>query len=105
MFALGLSGSSLVLSFAVVSDVVPEGTKSTGVGLTNSFSLTSAIILQPLVGWLLNMLSNQVAKNGLEYYSATHYRQALTILPISIMLAFWVSLVIEKDLKSKKLYN
>ncbi len=105
MFALGLSGSSIVLSFAVVSDIVPEGTKSTGIGLTNTFSLTSAVVLQPLVGWMLNILSNQVGKNGLEYYTATHYRQALTVLPISIIIAFWISLVMSKNLKKTKRYH
>ncbi|HSX20230.1 MAG TPA: MFS transporter, partial [Gammaproteobacteria bacterium] len=70
MFALGVSGSSLILSFAIVSDVAPEGAKSTSVGLTNSISLSTAIVFQPVIGWVLNLLAEKRGSAGLEYYSA-----------------------------------
>lgn len=102
MFALGASGSSLILSFAIVSDVAPEGAKSTSVGLTNSLSLTTAIIFQPVIGWILNMLSERHASAGTEFYSATDYRIALTLLPLMIFAAFIVSIYIERELKRER---
>lgn len=102
MFALGVSGSSLILSFAIVSDVAPEGAKSTSVGLTNSISLSTAVIFQPIIGWILNILSNKKSSDGLEYYSANDFRIALTLLPIMIAIAFFVALVINKRLKNAK---
>lgn len=102
MFALGVSGSSLILSFAIVSDVAPEGAKSTSVGLTNSISLSTAVIFQPIIGWILNILSNKKSSDGLEYYSANDFRIALTLLPIMIAIAFFVALVINKHLKNAK---
>jgi MFS family permease len=91
MLLLGVSGSSLILSFAIVSDIAPEGAKSTSVGLTNTFSLTSAIVFQPFVGWLLNLLSNQVGANGLDSYTAHDYRLALSIIPVLMLGAIWLS--------------
>ena len=102
MFVLGLSGSSLILSFAIVSHLAPEGAKSTCVGWANMISLISAIVFQPVIGWILNMLSEGVGPNGLEYYSATDYRIALSVLPVLIMLAFITSLVISRDLNPKE---
>lgn len=103
MFALGVSGSSLILSFAIVSDVAPEGAKSTSVGLTNSISLSTAVIFQPIIGWILNILSNKKSADGLEYYSANDFRIALTLLPIMIAIAFVVALVINKQLKKSRI--
>lgn len=99
MFSLGLSGSSLILSFAIVSDVAPEGAKSTSVGLTNSLSLTTAVIFQPVIGWILNLMSNKHNAAGLEYYSPTDYRVALTLLPVMLIAAFVVALYIDRELK------
>lgn len=99
MFALGLSGSSLILSFAIVSDVAPDGAKSTSVGLTNTLSLISAVIFQPVIGWILNLLATTTGPDGLEYYSATDYRIALSLLPIMIFVAYIVSLYIARQFK------
>lgn len=103
MFALGVSGSSLILSFAIVSDIAPEGAKSTSVGLTNSLSLTTAVIFQPVIGWILNMLSEQRGSAGMEFYSANDYRVALTLLPIMIFTAYIVAIYIQKEFKRKPL--
>lgn len=97
MLCLGISGSSLILCFAIVSDVAPEGAKGTSVGLTNTLSLMSAVLLQPIIGWMLSMLSSSVGKDGLEYYTANNFRVALSILPIMIFIAFIVSLFVSKQ--------
>ena len=99
MFTLGVSGSSLILCFAIVSDIAPEGAKSTSVGLTNTLSLSSAVILQPIIGWILNMLSHKATTEGLELYSANNFRIALSILPVMIFLAFIVAIYIDREFK------
>lgn len=91
MLLLGFSGSSLILSFAIVSDLAPEGAKSTSVGLTNTFSLSSAIIFQPVVGWILHVLSHNADAVGLDSFSAENYRVALSIIPVLILEALSLS--------------
>lgn len=98
MFALGASGSSIILSFAIVSDVAPEGAKSTSVGLTNSISLSTAVIFQPIIGWILNLLATKYDSPSLDYYSANDFRIALSLLPIMIAIAYGVSLSMGKKL-------
>lgn len=97
MFMLGVSGSSLILCFTIVSDVAPEGAKSTSVGLTNTLSLSSAVILQPIIGWILNLLSHKVGSEGLETYTANNLRVALSMLPVMIFIAYIISLYVEKQ--------
>lgn len=99
MLALGASGSSLILCFAIVSEVAPEGAKSTSVGLTNTLSLCSAVLLQPIIGWMLSKLSHSVGTDGLEHYTANNFRISLSILPIMIMLAFVISFYVTKRFK------
>jgi len=99
MFMLGVSGSSLILCFTIVSDVAPEGAKGTSVGLTNTLSLSSAVILQPIIGWILSSLSRKASVDGLELYTANNLRVALSMLPIMIFIAYIVSLYIEKQFK------
>lgn len=102
MFALGVSGSSLILSFAIVSNLAPEGAKSTSVGFSNMLSLVTAILFQPVIGWFLNLLSDEIGADGLEYYSATHYRIALTVLPVLISAALVLAVIIARKSKQIK---
>lgn len=102
MFLLGASGGGIILGYAIVSNIASEGAKSTSVGFTNALSFTGAIVCQPLVGWLLNRLSNTIGKNGIEYYTAANYRAALTVLPVCISLAIMISLLIHSDFKRRK---
>ncbi len=99
MLALGVSGCSLILSFALVSDMAPEGMKSTTVGITNSVSFSTAVLCQPIVGWILNILARKKAHSGQELYSVTDFRIALTLLPIMILLAYFVSVAISREMK------
>lgn len=99
MFCLGLSGSGIILSFAIVSDIAPDGAKSTSVGLTNTISLITAILFQPIIGWILNLLSSELNSKGLEYYTATHYRVALSVLPLLLLIAFFVGVFIARESK------
>ncbi len=101
MFALGAAGSSIILSFAIVSDIAPEGAKSTSVGLTNSISLSTAVIFQPIIGWILNILSTKYDSQGLDYYSANDFRIALSLLPVMIACAYVVSLSMGKKLSKR----
>lgn len=78
--------------------MAPEGAKSTSVGLTNSLSLSSAIVFQPVIGWILNLLAQQRG-SGLNHYSANEYRIALTLLPVMIFMAFIISIYIRKEFK------
>lgn len=100
MFGLGVSGCSLILSFSIVSDIAPEGAKSTSVGLTNSLSLSTAVVFQPVIGWILNLLAEQRGSAGQEYYSAGDYRIALTLLPLMILVAYFVSRYISREMKA-----
>lgn len=98
MFLLGVSGSSLIQSYAIVSEISPDGVKSTSIGFTNTIALISAILVQPFIGWLLNKLSSVTTGSELEYYSVADYRIALTIIPMLVALAYMVGKWIAKDL-------
>lgn len=101
MFALGVCASGIIFSFAIVSDIAPEGAKSTSVGFTNALSFTAVIICQPLIGWILNCLAEKSDANSMEVYSAMDYRIALTVLPVCVLLALIASVFIHINFRSR----
>lgn len=98
MFVLGASSGSQIQSFAIVSELAPDGVKGTSVGFTNALSFISAVLFQPVIGWILNNLAHEIGPDGLEIYSTRDYQIALSVLPVLILLSLVVGHFIAKGL-------
>ena len=53
--------------------------------VVNLFVTLGGVILQPLVGRLLDFTSKNLVVNGVHVYSTHDYQVALSILPISLI--------------------
>ncbi len=98
MFLLGVSGSSLIQAFAIVSEIAPDGVKSTSVGFSNTIALITGAVGSPVIGWVLNILSDDARPDGLEFYSVANYRIALSVLPAFMIISFFIGKMIAADL-------
>jgi sugar phosphate permease len=100
MFGLGLLYSSQAIVFAVGRELSPEEAAGTAIATTNMMVMMGAMLLQPLVGKLLDLsqlwnLTHSAeptliltAPNVQEMvHSAADYQLALSILPIGILMA------------------
>lgn len=78
----GVMCSSYMLAFALAKEVTPRSVRGTAMAAVNLITMSSAIFLQPLIGWLIetNMF-------GLSPDKATSYRLALLTLPIGCIIA------------------
>ncbi len=97
IFCLGLFYSAQTIVFAVGRELSPAKAAGTAIALTNMIVMIGAMVLQPLVGrlldWSLKYHHALDIPQGTNIhqvhwlYSAADYRLAMTIIPIGIVLA------------------
>lgn len=87
---LGLSGSVHVLVFAVGRESSPSNIAGTAIALTNTFTMISGVIFQPIVGILLARQWGGQVVDGVHVYSASNFQYALFVVPVGMALAFLV---------------
>lgn len=97
MFALGIFYSAQCIVFAVGRELSPNEAAGTAMAMTNMVVMFGAMLLQPLVGRLLDLsisshsstvpASVSDAGNMLQLYSAQDYQFALAIIPVGIIVA------------------
>ncbi|MDF1756709.1 MAG: MFS transporter [Legionellaceae bacterium] len=92
LFFLGTTASGVTVVFATAKDNVPIQTRNLTNGLINMMVVLSGLIMQPLIGFFMNELWSGYTIDGLSFYFASTYRQALLVLPISSILSLIVSI-------------
>lgn len=82
MFSMGLTCGAYMLAYSISNELAPPEFLSTCTGFTNTLAMLSAPLLQPLVGFLLDVLSHHKSQ-----YSLADYQLALLIIPFAMLLA------------------
>lgn len=97
MFTLGLFYSSQAIVFAVGRELSPKEAAGTAIATTNMIVMIGAMLLQPLVGELLDcsayFRNSSLAIQTLHldkmerFYTVEDYQFAMSIIPIGILIA------------------
>jgi MFS family permease len=98
MFLLGMFYSVQALVFAVGRELSPDEAAGTAIAITNMLVMLGAMLLQPLIGHLLdwsyaNSHTTSVLEglmhdqNARQLYSVRDYQLAMSIIPIGILIA------------------
>lgn len=104
MLFFGFFCSTYPLSFALADHYVSHQSKGVAMGFTNMLCIAiGAPILQPLIGFLLKWSSECEPINRLKIYTHHDYTVALTVIPLSLLLAFVLSFFVTEDPRSKPL--
>jgi MFS family permease len=80
IFAIGLTGGHMVISYALAREVSPPGLHGSVMGLVNGMTVASGALLQPFIGALLDALWDGKMVGGVRIYQASDYRVALASL-------------------------
>jgi MFS family permease len=106
VFILGLCYSAQTIVFAVGRDLSPARSAGTAIALTNMIVMIGAMILQPMIGRLLDLslryhhagdIPKGIAMNQVHWlYSAADYRLAMSIIPVGIMTAVFLTFFIRE---------
>jgi len=105
LFLLGVACSSYVLNFDVANRIAPKHAKSTYIGFTNALCIITAPLLQPFVGYVLHILAQGHSLPSHEVYSLLDYREALSILPLSMLAAAALAFLIPEKNSNSLLVN
>lgn len=93
---IGFATGAMVLGFAFVKESVPPGYAGTGAGVCNMGVMTGPMILQPLMGWVLDREWNGWMINGVRMYDLDAYRSAfLVMIACSIVAVALIALTTE----------
>lgn len=87
LFLVGLFSSAELLSFSLAIELNSAAAKATAAAFTNFIISCGDAIVQPLIGFLLDIHWTGDIENGIRSYSLGAYQTALSCLPISLFLA------------------
>ncbi len=81
LFLMGLAASAMTVTFGVVQDLHPPSMAGTAVGYTNMMMIGAGVVLQPVVGFILDYLWNGELLNAAPVSQLHDYRVALSCIP------------------------
>ena len=96
LFCIGLCCGAYMLAYTIGNELAPKEALSTGVGFTNTLAMLTAPLLQPLVGFLLDLSSKSPGE-----YTLGNYQTALLIIPGALVLASIFSQKLPEKTNSK----
>lgn len=96
-FITGFCCGAHPLCFALGKENNPAPIAGTAVAVTNMLIMAGGAIFQPVVGKLLDFhTSSPVGANGLPVYTASDYTFALSIIPLGVALAIFLSFFLKE---------
>lgn len=89
---IGLSGGAVIVSFACVKESVPPVLAGTVSGVCNMGSMGGGMILQPMIGWMLDLNWGGSVAGGIRIYDLAAYRSGFFLMVIFVVLAILSSI-------------
>ncbi|MEM7207941.1 MAG: MFS transporter [Pseudomonadota bacterium] len=96
MFATGAFGSVMTIAFSSVKELNDLHFSSTALGFMNMCIIASGALMQPLIGWLLDIQWDGTIVEGVRIYHATAYTNALASFLIVNALALTGALLLRE---------
>lgn len=102
VFGLGASGQSL--AFAVVKDINVDANIGTAVSVNNLATVLGGVFVLPIVGLLIKWDWNGRIVHGIPIYTLSEYRHSMYVIPVTLIIALFVSLFWLKETKAQPTY-
>lgn len=87
LFLVGIFSSAQILVFAVGRDNNTHGHTGTAMAFTNMLVMAGGAVLQPTIGYLLDLSKNAQPVAERMNYTINDYHSAMIVLPISLFVA------------------
>lgn len=87
LFAIGFFSASELLNFTLATELNAPHVKGSAIAFTNCVISFGSAIIQPTVGFFLDLRWNGAKENGIHIYSIKDYQIAFMILPIFLCLS------------------
>lgn len=96
LFLVGFMSATQLLNFSYCIDVNPIEVKGSAAAFTNFIVVIGTAIFQPLVGYLLDLHWTGGMEEGIRTYSSAAYTFAMTIFPLTLLLAIFFGFFLKK---------
>jgi len=96
IFLIGAGGSSMTVCFGSIKELNDSRYSSTSLGLMNMCIVGSGAVMQPLVGWLLDLNWSGEMLDGARVYADGNYSLAFTSLLMLNFTAFVAALFLRE---------
>jgi len=90
LFLIGFFLTGQTLVFASATEIMPSYMSGTVTGFVNMVVMVGGVVLQPLIGWLLDWAWDGIKENGVPIYTLTDYRLALSTIPMCMIISLIV---------------
>lgn len=92
----GISAGFMVITFAYIREITDPRVNGAVFGLINGFTVGSGAILQPLIGYLLDLNWDGTMLAGARIYSMSAYNIAMLTLVAASIIAFVCALMLRE---------
>jgi MFS family permease len=93
---VGLAAGSVIIGFAFIKESVPSRFAGTATGIYNMGSILGAMILQPAIGWLLDLNWQGTLVGNVRIYDLAAYRSGFVlIIAFNLLTVLLVGLTTE----------
>lgn len=96
LFLLGIFCGPHPLCFSLSKENCPHEISGTAVAFANFVIMSGGMILQPLVGDILEHLSGTTASGAQAAYTSWDFSVALSIIPLGLIIAYFATLFIKE---------
>ena len=83
----GFSSGCMIIGFAFVKESVPASLSGTATGVVNMGVMSGPMLLQPLVGWMLDLRWSGQLADGVRLYGLEAYRAGFGLMIAWTVLA------------------
>ncbi|MCE5317134.1 MAG: MFS transporter, partial [Parachlamydia sp.] len=97
LFLFGVFSSAENITFVIAKECTSPALTGSAVALTNMFVMLPGAILQPLVGYMLDLTWDGTVVDAINHYSNSSFQYALLVLPATYLLAGGLSLFLKKS--------
>ena len=88
LFLFGFFSAAFLPIFSIVKEITPHQYAASALGFTNTLNVAVGALLQPTIGFILDMFwQGGMLHHGQRYYTPHLYMIALSVLPVCILLA------------------
>lgn len=97
LFLFGVFSSAENLVFVIAKESTVPSLTGSAIALTNMFVMLAGTILQPFVGYILDLYWDGGVVNGINHYSNSSFQFALLILPATYIVSAALSFFLKKS--------
>jgi MFS family permease len=96
LFVNGISIAGMVVCFATAREHNDTAHGGIAMALVNMAVIAAGAIMQPVIGWLLDLGWRGEIEGGIRIYTTEAYQQAFIVLPISCVCALILALLVRE---------